>query len=99
MPEQLVDVGRARQQRLAAPEREQPPGEIGAALGGGAHRLGERPQRVALDLVRQHVGIEQDRGQHVVEVVRNAAGELADRFHALGMRELRLGMFLVSDVG
>ena len=47
----------------------------------------------------QHVGIEQDRGQQVVEVVRDPAGELAERFHALRLRELQLGVLLLGDVG
>jgi hypothetical protein len=31
--------------------------------------------------------------------VRHAAGQLADRLHALRLRELRLGMLLLGDVG
>ena len=39
-----------------------------------------------------------DDGQDVVEVVRDAAGELADRFHLLGMPDALLGGDLVGEV-
>ena len=38
----------------------------------------------------QQVGIADDRGQDVVEVVRDAAGELADRLHLLALDEVLL---------
>ena len=46
----------------------------------------------------QQVGEADDRGQHVVEVVRDAAGELADRLHLLALRELLLERALLGDV-
>ncbi len=39
---------------------------------------------------QQQVAVAVDRGQEVVEVVRDAAGELADRLHLLALHELRL---------
>jgi len=38
----------------------------------------------------QEIGIADDRGQHVVEVMRNAAGELADGLHLLALHEVLL---------
>ena len=55
--------------------------------------------RVARPVVgEQEVGEADDRGQHVVEVVRDAAGELADRLHLLALRELLLERALLGDV-
>ncbi len=97
--QEFVDVGRPRQQCLPPAEGEQAAGEIGAVLGGTPHRLRELTQVVVLDMGGEHIGIEQNRGQHVVEVVRHAAGQLADRFHALRLRKLSLGVLAVGDVG
>ena len=94
----MTSVG-TRLERLAPAEGEQPAGEVGAALGRHADRFGERAQLSSVELVGEHVGIEQDRGEQIVEVVRDAAGELADRLHALRLRELRLGALLFGDVG
>ncbi len=38
----------------------------------------------------QQIGIADDRGQHIVEVMRDAARELADRLHLLRLREIFL---------
>ena len=96
--QQLVEIGRSRHQRLAPAEGEQPASEIGAVLGGMPHRFGELAQAVVLDLRCQNIGVEQDRRQHVVEVVSDAAGQLADGFHALGLRQLGFGMLAIGDV-
>ena len=42
------------------------------------------------DIPLQELDGEQDGGEHVVEVVRDAAGESADALHALGAQQLRL---------
>ena len=47
---------------------------------------------------QQEVGEADDRRQHVVEVVRDAAGELADRLHLLPLRDLHLERALLGDV-
>ncbi len=46
----------------------------------------------------QHVGEAEDGGQHVVEVVRDAARELADDLHLLALRELRFERLLLGGV-
>ena len=53
---------------------------------------------VGLMVGEQQVGIADDRGQHVVEVVRDAAGELADRLHLLPLREILLQGALLGRV-
>ena len=47
---------------------------------------------------QQQVGIADDGGQHVVEVVRDPAGELADRLHLLTLREVLLQRALLGRV-
>ena len=71
-------------QRLLARERQHALGELRAARGGFVDRLDDRRERrVAGELVGQNLGHPDDDGEDVVEVVRHAAGELADRLHLL----------------
>ena len=46
----------------------------------------------------QLVEVHQDGGEQVVEVVRDAAGQLADRLHLVRLGELRLHLLLLGDV-
>jgi hypothetical protein len=75
-----------------------------------AHQVGG-PRRGLLDLVQslvgriahrvaggQHVELHEDGGEQVVEVVRHAAGQLADGLHLLALRELQLDLLLLGDV-
>ena len=39
---------------------------------------------------KQQIGEADDGGQHIVEIVRNSAGELTDRLHLLALRKLLL---------
>ena len=77
--------------RLLAREGEQPGGQIGGARGcvrRGFDELadvGLAARQLALDQVH---GAGDDR-EHVVEIMRDAAGELADRFHLLHLPHLR----------
>ena len=97
-PQQHVELGKdvaeiehLRAQRLPPRERQQLPHQA------------RRPVGVLLDLhdvlerrigrlvrVEQEIGRHHDGGQHVVEVVRDAAGELADRLHAGALVDLVL---------
>ena len=99
--DEAVRVGRSRRQRLAAREREQPVGQ--------RRRPPRRTLRgadVAVDLagapLRQprlhHLQGAGDAGQQVVEVVRDAAGELAHRLHLLRLPQLLLRLEAVSGV-
>jgi hypothetical protein len=86
--DQLADIDLGRAELLAPREREQLAGQLGAAptgpRGGGDHllRAGVGCER---GMVLQHLQVALDHGQQVVEVVRDAAGQLADAFHALRM--------------
>ncbi len=44
------------------------------------------------------VGGQQDGRQHVVEVVRDATGQRADRVHLLGLRHLGFERLLLGDL-
>ena len=85
-----VEVERLRRQHLLAAEREQLPRQRGRAL---ASLLDQRRARGAAapglrQLEQQDAAAPEDHGQHVVEVVGDAAGELADRFHLLRLAQL-----------
>ena len=85
--------------RLPARERQQLPhqarGPVGVLL--DLHDVLER--RIGrLVRVEQEVGRHHDGGQHVVEVVRDAAGELADRLHLRALVDLVLQRALVGGL-
>ena len=91
--DQLGRRHRFRQQRLGAGEGEQAAGE-----GGGAGRALHRIVEVEFDLAARAVQLApgevepaDDDRQHVVEIVGDAAGQLADRLHLLDLAQLGLG--------
>ncbi len=105
--EQLADLGdhvgqlqHFGLQRLLAAEREQLAGQRGRAVRVGLDLLDVVVVAVAGRVPQQHqVAVADDRGQHVVEVVRHAAGELADRLHLGRLRDLPLEARLLGRVG
>ena len=48
--------------------------------------------------LQKKIGEADDRRQHVVEVVRDAAGEVADRLHLLSLRDAALEHLLLGCV-
>ena len=90
----LGDVDVSRPQGLLAREGEQAPRQVGAALGGGRDVVGDPVQfLVAGQPVGKMLGVAENDGQEIVEIVRHAAGELAHGLHLLGLAEL------VAEVG
>ena len=87
-------------QPLLTGEGEQLAGELGSAL----HGLGG-VLHPALDLVpvvgrvADQLQVAGDRLQQVVEVVRDAAGQLADRLDLLGLHKRRLGPLAMLHLG
>ena len=95
----VVELERLRPQRLPAREGEQLPDETRRPVGVLLDLHDVLEGRVGRPVVgEQEVGIADDRGQHVVEVVRDAAGELADRLHLLALGEVLLQGALLGRV-
>ncbi|MFK4673424.1 hypothetical protein ABIF37_005827 [Bradyrhizobium diazoefficiens] len=94
-----IDVDLARLERLLAGEGEQVLGQLRAALGGVVDQLGDGGELGTIgDRIRQNTDRAGDDGQHVVEVVGDAAGQLADRIHLLDLPELGFGGLLLGEV-
>jgi hypothetical protein len=79
-------------QRLLAGEREQAPGQIGAAFS----RLVDHPRDgdefwPVSDGFRQDFDRPGDDGENVVQIVGDAAGQLTDRLHFLRLTKLQIG--------
>jgi hypothetical protein len=92
--DERVDVHRLRIERLAPREGEQSMGQPRRPLGrrgGAVHEAFEVGDTAVVETAPHHVERADDAGQDVVEVMREAAGELADGFHLLRLAELLLG--------
>ncbi len=92
-------VQHLRPQRLAPREGEKLAHQRGGAVGVllDVHDVGEgRVRRPVAG--QQEVRRHDDGGEHVVEIMRDAAGELADRLHLLPLRHLRLERLLLGGV-
>ena len=64
-----------------------------------ADRLDVVAARVAgFELAQQQIAVADHRGHQIVEVVRDAAGELADRLHLLRLAQLLLELVASADV-
>ena len=95
----LADIDRARRQRLLAREGQQPADQVGAAVRGLQRRRQELGQlRIARMAVAQRGEVADHHRQHVVEIVRDAAGELADRLHLLRLRDGHLRLLDLADI-
>ncbi len=95
----LAEHQHLRAQRLAARERQQLAHQAGGAVGVLLDVHDVLEGRIGRPVVgEQQIGEADDGGQHVVEVVRDAAGELADGLHLLALRELLLQRALLGDV-
>ena len=74
-------------------------GQVGAAFGGLVDHLGDRRKlRLVGDRVRQDLDRAGDDRQDVVEVVGDAAGQLAHGLHLLRLPDLRFGRLLLGQV-
>jgi hypothetical protein len=48
--------------------------------------------------VERHLGIAQDRGEQIIEIVGDPASELADALHLLRLKELCLEALTIGDI-
>jgi hypothetical protein len=88
--DQPRDIDRFGPQFLAAGESEQALGQGGTALCGAAGAIDQAARAVvAVEASSQHFEIAEDRHQEVVEVVRQAAGKLAEAVELLHLVHLR----------
>ena len=88
-----------RAQGLLAREGEQLPSKAGSAVRVRLDLLDVVIVAVARRVAHQHqVAVADDRGQDVVEVVRDAAGELADHLHLGRLRDLPLELRFLAIV-
>ncbi len=97
--QRLAELDHLRAQRLLAREREQLPHQARGPVGvlPDLHDVLER--RIGrLVRVQQEVGRHHDGAEQIVEVVRDAAGEPADRLHLLLLRDLVFERALLGGV-
>jgi hypothetical protein len=89
--DERVEVDDLRAQRLLAREGEELLGQPPAALRRALRRVDQAMQAlIVADAGGDEVEIAGDRRQQVVEVMRDAAGELADRLHLLRLLQRHL---------
>ena len=95
----LADIEHLRRQRLPAREGQKLSGQLGRPV----HRVGNRVDVAAAALVGQvatpeEIGGRTDDREQIVEIVRDAAGELADRLHLLRLTQRFLGLAALGDI-
>ena len=91
---QLIGIDAFRNQRLPPRKRQQAMGERRGAVGRCHRRVDVARDVVGAPLIEtglQQIQRSDDAGQQIVEVVRDAAGQLPHRFHLLGLQQRLLG--------
>ena len=96
--DQRRDVGRPDLEPLDPAEREQLAGQPRAALGRRQRVLGIALELGVVGALGDDVEAADDHRQQIVEVVRDAAGELAQRLHLLALPQLLLRGLEFGDV-
>ena len=96
---QRVDVDFLRLQRLAAREHQHVTREIGAPFGGLSDRV---DFLLGLDMaghiLAQQIEVADDDREQIVEIVSDAAGQIADRFHLLRLPKLIVELLALGHV-
>ncbi|GIL40858.1 hypothetical protein TMPK1_30950 [Rhodospirillales bacterium TMPK1] len=92
-PQRVADRDRLQRDFLRARESQQLTGEARAAFG-GAQGVGDQPRRACvMHMVAHDIQRSDHRLQQIVEIVRDAAGQLSQRLHLLRLAQLRFGAF------
>ena len=84
---------------LDARESEQLGGQLGAAPARFERGLGDPLQPRLVERAGDDLEPADHRGEQIVEIVGDAAGELADRLHLLRLAERLLGALALADLG
>ena len=97
--DQAVDLEDGRLERLAAAESEKLIGQGGGPAGGVANFL-DLVSDLAFHraLGQEQIAVAENGGEKIIEIVRDAAGQLTERFHALGAADLRLQLLARGHV-
>ena len=97
--EHVGEVEHLGPQRLLAGEGQQLPDQRGGAVGVllDVHDVGEGLVRRPM-IGQKQVGRHDDRSQHIVEIMRDAAGQLTYRLHLLALRHLPFEHLLFGGV-
>ena len=73
--------------------------EAGGAIGGIGNFLSRATHRgIGADALQQKLAVSRDHHQQIIEVMGNAAGQTADRFHLLGLPKLLFERPMLSDI-
>ena len=87
--ESVVQVQYSRIEHLLPAEGEELPREVRRAHSSRPDLLDVRAQGLAgLEIASDHLGVAEDHGQEVIEIVRDAARESPDSLHLLRLKEL-----------
>ena len=99
VPDDLVQIEDAILERLAAAEGEELAGEGAGALG-GALNFGDLVCDGAFhgSGAEEEIAVAENGGEEIIEVVRDAAGELAEGFHLLRTDHLIVQLLARGDV-
>ena len=96
--DQAAQIDRHRAQILLARERQQALGQRRAALGALQRAVDQPVQaRIVGHALAQQIEVAHHRHQQIVEIMRDAAGELADGLHLLRLAQLLLRPFARRD--
>src|SRR5262245_27262746 len=96
----MIELDTLRLERLAPSKSQQMTDQVGATLGGlqgiDQKRLELQADRAA---AADEPEIADDHAQEIIEIVRHAAREAADRLHLLRLDEPLLEALLLGDIG
>ena len=97
--DEAVHFNDARLERVLPAEGEQLGRQVGGAVGGAAN-FSDVLRGLAFhpEFVQKQIAVAEDGGEKIIEVVRDAAGQLAERFHLLRTEDLILQLLARGDV-
>ena len=93
-------VNAGRRQVLLSRKRHHPPNQFRALLGRMLHLVQDQLVPIAhRKSALEQVDSADHRGEQIVEIMGNAAGQLAKRIHLLDLQQLPFQLLAVADVG